>query len=148
MHRLALQSIVLSIGVESEQRIGMQYYVARDSTPRATITNWPLKLRYSAKGQDITNLTSSCAALTLWWVGTSLEAVARCGASLLSDSFEPVPSPSELGLLYPSPRVEPIVQISRNGLPRMLLPIGHGQTVGCSDRFGGSGSLNHSRVVR
>src|SRR5215813_1183219 len=32
-----------------------------------------------------------------WWVGTSLEAVARCGASLLSGTFVPVPSPSEPG---------------------------------------------------
>ena len=54
-----------------------------------------------------------------WWVGTSLEAVARCGASLLSGTFVPVPSPSEPGFLCPSPRSEPIVRISRNGLPRV-----------------------------
>ena len=72
-----------------------------------------------------------CGNLTRWkrqawpgarWVGTSLEAVARCGASLLSDTFVPVPSPSEPGFLYPSPRSEPIVRISRNGLPRVRSP--------------------------
>src|ERR1019366_424795 len=35
-------------------------------------------------------------------VETSLEAVALCGASLLSDAFAPVPSPSELGFLNSS----------------------------------------------
>jgi hypothetical protein len=54
------------------------------------------------------------ARWSCWWVGTSLEAVAHCGASLQSGSFEPVPSPREHGLLYSSPRSEPIVQISRN----------------------------------
>ena len=34
-------------------------------------------------------------------VETSLEAVALCGASLLSDAFAPVPSPSELDLSFP-----------------------------------------------
>src|SRR5271169_7160392 len=51
-------------------------------------------------------------------VETSLEAVALCGASLLSDAFAPVPSPSERGFLNSSPQAEPSVQISRPGLPR------------------------------
>ena len=51
-------------------------------------------------------------------VETSLEAVALCGASLLSDAFAPVPSPSERGFLNSSPQAEPSVQISRTGLPR------------------------------
>jgi hypothetical protein len=70
------------------------------------------------------------ARWSCWWVGTSLEAVAHCGASLQSGSFEPVPSPREHGLLYSSPRSEPIVQISRNGLPRVLSPFMRTQTVG------------------
>jgi hypothetical protein len=70
------------------------------------------------------------ARWSCWWVGTSLEVVALCGASLYSDSFEPVPSPTGRNLLYSSPRSEPIVQISRNGLPRALLPIMRSQTVG------------------
>ena len=48
-------------------------------------------------------------------VETSLEAVALCGASLLSDAFAPVPSPSERGLLNSSPQAEPSVQIWRVG---------------------------------
>ena len=51
-------------------------------------------------------------------VETSLEAVALCGASLLSDAFAPVPSPSERGFLNSSPQAEPSVQISCTGLPR------------------------------
>src|ERR1700742_5021478 len=51
-------------------------------------------------------------------VETSLEAVALCGASLLSDAFAPVPSPSERGFLNSSPQAEPSVRISRTGLPR------------------------------
>jgi hypothetical protein len=51
-------------------------------------------------------------------VETSLEAVALCGASLLSGAFAPVPSPSERGFLNSSPQAEPSVQISRTGLPR------------------------------
>ena len=50
-------------------------------------------------------------------VETSLEAVALCGASLLSDAFAPVPSPSERGFLNSSPQAEPSVQISCTGLP-------------------------------
>src|SRR5947208_8024431 len=66
----------------------------------------------------------------LRWVGTSLEAVARCGASLSSDPFVPVPSPSEHGFLCSSPRLEPIVRIARNGLPRAPSPRRRHQTVG------------------
>src|ERR1700726_4834266 len=51
-------------------------------------------------------------------VETSLEAVALCGASLLSNAFAPVPSPSERGFLNSSPQAEPSVQISCTGLPR------------------------------
>jgi len=51
-------------------------------------------------------------------VETSLEAVALCGAALLSDAFVPVPSPSERDFLNSSPQAEPSVQISRTGLPR------------------------------
>jgi hypothetical protein len=51
-------------------------------------------------------------------VETSLEAVALCGASLLSDAFAPVPSPSQRGFLSSSPQAEPSVQISCTGLPR------------------------------
>ncbi len=40
-------------------------------------------------------------------VETSLEAVALCGSSLLSDAFAPVLSPSERGFLSSSPQVEP-----------------------------------------
>src|SRR5258708_40190160 len=36
-------------------------------------------------------------------VETSLEAVAACGASLLSGAFAPVPSPSDRGFLNSSP---------------------------------------------
>jgi hypothetical protein len=36
-------------------------------------------------------------------VETSLEAVAVCGAALLSDAFAPVPSPSDRGFLNSSP---------------------------------------------
>src|SRR6476469_968204 len=50
-------------------------------------------------------------------VETSLEAVALCGASLLSDAFAPVPSPSERGFLNSSPQAEPSVQISWTGSP-------------------------------
>src|ERR1700674_3711066 len=50
-------------------------------------------------------------------VETSLEAVALCGASLLSDAFAPVPSPSERGFLNSSPQAEPSVQISCTGMP-------------------------------
>ena len=70
------------------------------------------------------------ARWSCWWVGTSLEVVALCGASLYADSFEPVPSPTGRNLLYSSPAQEPIVQISCNGLPRALLPIMRSQTVG------------------
>jgi hypothetical protein len=45
-------------------------------------------------------------------VETSLEAVALCGASLLSDAFAPMPSPSERGFLNSSPQAEPSVQAS------------------------------------
>ena len=82
------------------------------------------------------------------WVGTSLKTVARCGASLLSNTFVPVPSPSEHSFLCSSPLSEPIVRISRNGLPKVPWPEGFPQTVGCSDRVGGNGRLNHSRVAR
>src|SRR5258708_13156248 len=50
-------------------------------------------------------------------VETSLEAVALCGASLLSDAFAPVPSPSERGVLNSSPQAEPSVQICRVARP-------------------------------
>src|SRR5450756_740359 len=49
-------------------------------------------------------------------VETSLEAVALCGASLLSDAFASVPSPSERGFLSSSPQAEPSVRISRTGV--------------------------------
>jgi len=41
--------------------------------------------------------------LKLGMVETSLEAVAVCGAALLSDAFAPVPSPSDRGFLNSSP---------------------------------------------
>src|SRR5664279_6621374 len=50
-------------------------------------------------------------------VETSLEAVALCGASLLSDAFVPVPSPSERDFLNSSPQAEPSVQICRVAQP-------------------------------
>ena len=39
------------------------------------------------------------------------------GASLLSDAFAPVPSPSERGFLNSSPQAEPSVQIAAPGSP-------------------------------
>ena len=65
-----------------------------------------------------TGVVVPAANQTRGMVETSLEAVALCGASLLSDAFAPVPSPSERGFLNSSPQAEPSVQISRTGLPR------------------------------
>jgi hypothetical protein len=50
-------------------------------------------------------------------VETSLEAVALCGASLLSDAFAPVPSPSERGFLNSSPQAEPRCRFPALGSP-------------------------------
>jgi hypothetical protein len=83
-----------------------------------------------------------------WWVGTSLEAVASCGASLSSDSFEPVPSPSEAWLLVLVPPLRTHRADFPQWAPQSAFAEWPCQTVGCSDLLGGSGSLNQSRVVR
>ena len=78
----------------------------------------------NAAGVGVRQLLASRKALSFpkiisgRMVETSLEAVALCGASLLSGAFTPVPSPSGHSFLNSSPQAEPSVQISRTGLPR------------------------------
>jgi hypothetical protein len=93
--------------------------------------HYPMLVRINSASVDLSVRTFECfncdnlvtipvpvGIHTRRMVETSLEAVALCGASLLSDAFAPVPSPSERGFLNSSPQAEPSVQISCTGLPR------------------------------
>jgi hypothetical protein len=85
---------------------------------QSSVAKYMVKRRGPAKSGIKHLVTAVPTANQIRGVETSLEAVALCGASLLSDAFAPVPSPSERGFLDSSPQAEPSVQISRTGPPR------------------------------